>query len=54
MIPKVGEALPPWRTDPTGLHGHMVLRVKPDASHRVIGLDDTDEAWLAKSVHGPY
>jgi hypothetical protein len=54
MIPKVGEALPPWRPDPTGLHGHVVLRVEPDASYRVVVLDDADEACPVKSVHGPY
>lgn len=36
-------------------HGHVVIRVDPDGSrYQVIVLDDANESYLVRSVHGPY
>ncbi len=34
--------------------GHIVIRVFPDGKYYVYVLDDSDESYIVKSIHGPY
>ncbi|MDE7408281.1 MAG: hypothetical protein K2M76_07660, partial [Muribaculaceae bacterium] len=47
-------SLNPYVNNIKAWSGHVVVRVAPSGEYMVYMLDDTDQSYKVKSIHGPY